>query len=160
MKIYTSNYRYHWVSPFQIAEKVCFWRKISYDEKWVVRLNKLLYPVMSIVKDFLDTIHPHVEYIHIDKYDTYSMDTTLAKIILPMLKQLKATKHGIPYNMTEKKWNGIMDEMIWAFEQITLDGNDDQFWTDGIDWDGMKVHYTRIDKGTALFGKYYRSLWD
>ncbi len=77
-----------------------------------------------------------------------------------MLKQLKATKHGIPYNMTEKKWNSIMDDMIWAFEQITLDNNDDQFWTDGIDWDGMKVHYARINKGTALFGKYYRSLWD
>ena len=34
--------------------------------------------------------------IHIDEYDTWSMDHTLAPIILPMLKQLKETKHGSP----------------------------------------------------------------
>ena len=32
--------------------------------------------------------------IRIDKYDTWSMDTTLALIVLPMLKQLKETQHG------------------------------------------------------------------
>ncbi len=35
--------------------------------------------------------------VQIDDYDTWSMDHTLAYIILPMLKQLKATKHGSPY---------------------------------------------------------------
>ena len=34
------------------------------------------------------------EYIKIDYWDTWSMDMTLAPIILPMLKQLKDTKHG------------------------------------------------------------------
>ena len=34
--------------------------------------------------------------IRIDNYDTWSMDHTLAPIILPMLVQLKATKHGAP----------------------------------------------------------------
>ena len=34
--------------------------------------------------------------IKIHKYDTWSMDDTLAPIILPMLVQLKATKHGAP----------------------------------------------------------------
>jgi hypothetical protein len=36
------------------------------------------------------------KFIHIDHYDTWSMDHTLAPIILPMLKQLKNTKHGSP----------------------------------------------------------------
>jgi hypothetical protein len=35
--------------------------------------------------------------IQIDKWDTWSMDHTLAHIILPMLKQLKATQHGSPF---------------------------------------------------------------
>lgn len=35
--------------------------------------------------------------VRIDRSDTWSMDNTLAYIILPMLKQLKATKHGSPY---------------------------------------------------------------
>lgn len=37
--------------------------------------------------------------VQIDKYDTWSMDTTLAKIVYPMLVQLKATKHGYPMCM-------------------------------------------------------------
>jgi len=160
MKIYISNYRYHWISPFKIAEKLCFWRDIEYDEKWVRRLNTLLYPVMSKFRDFLDTIHPRVEYIKIDKYDTWGMDTTLALIIVPMLKQLKATKHGVPYDLTEAEWNVILDEMIWAFNEISTGLNEDEFFDTGIDWDGLKVYNERIDNGTALFGKYYRALWD
>lgn len=35
--------------------------------------------------------------IRIDKYDTWSMYSTLALIILPMLKQLKETQHGSQY---------------------------------------------------------------
>ena len=34
--------------------------------------------------------------IHIDKWDTWSMDHTLAMIALPMLEQLKETNHGSP----------------------------------------------------------------
>jgi hypothetical protein len=59
--------------------------------------------------------------IKIHKWDTWSMDHTLAPIILPMLVQLKATNHGYPSGLTEKKWNSIMDEMIWAFEQKCRD---------------------------------------
>ena len=34
--------------------------------------------------------------VRIDDFDTWSMDHTLAPIILPMLKQLKETTHGSP----------------------------------------------------------------
>ena len=34
------------------------------------------------------------QYIKIDRWDTWSMDHTLAPIVLPMLKQLKERKHG------------------------------------------------------------------
>lgn len=181
-----SNYRNHWISPYRIAEKLCFWREIDYDEPWVVAFNKMLMPVMSMIKRFLDTIYPRVRYVKIDKWDTWSMDSTLSMIILPMLIQLKAIKHGYPSNLTEKKWDYILDEMIWTFEQLNAeDCNDGQFfiehgeidWTKQepderglievkwkkesvIDWDGMKAHYNRINKGTRLFGKYYRNLWD
>jgi hypothetical protein len=115
------------------------------------------------------------------------MDDTLALIILPMLKQLKATKHGSPFvddadipeelqylraPKTEdehwavnpdhdKRWDWVMDEMIWAFEQMVEDGNDDIYFKNGIlDVEGWKAHNKRIDNGTRLFGVYYRGLWD
>ena len=86
--------------------------------------------------------------IRIDSYDTWNMDSTLAHIIVPMLKQLKETKHGSPYmpaheqistnsvqycfdfyqeednyawEMAHKQWEEIMDKMIWAFEQVNID---------------------------------------
>jgi hypothetical protein len=93
------------------------------------------------------------------------MDTTLAPIILPMLKQLREDKHGsgvvdledvpehLRCNTTEDydeqkcfdfyhehevkegdrdihaRWDWVLDEMIWAFEQICDDDNDAQFHT-------------------------------
>ena len=43
--------------------------------------------------------NPRTEKIHIDPWDTWSMDYTLALIILPMLNQLKESKHGAPSSM-------------------------------------------------------------
>ena len=81
--------------------------------------------------------------VRIDPWDTWSMDHTLAHIVLPMLKQLKETKHGGPYVYPEdvptelrptkkeltaytkngetdskffERWDWVMDEMIFAFE--------------------------------------------
>jgi hypothetical protein len=234
MKIYISKYRNHWISPYTILEKVCFWEKdkdVFYNleddpnnkyQKWVDRLN----PICIGFQKFLDFVHPRIEYIKIDRYDTWSMDSTLAPIILPMLKQLKASNHGsgmvdledVPehlrcntheewdaqesfdfYHEHEVKeeecdiharWNWVMDEMIWAFEQICKDNNDAQFHTGEYDmksvaceWDengkptlftfekgpndtshfdieGYQKHHDRINNGTRLFGKYYRNLWD
>ena len=34
--------------------------------------------------------------VHIDPWDTWNVDYTLAYIVLPMLKQLKETQHGSP----------------------------------------------------------------
>ena len=125
--------------------------------------------------------------VRIDKWDTWSMDHTLAPIILPMLVQLKATQHGAPMVDMEdvpkelratkaqqnkyakggdvdpkhfERWDYIMDEMIWAFEQKCRDD-----WMEDYDynkWDsnGVKAHQERMTNGFRLFGKYYESLWD
>ena len=157
MKVYINKYRYHWVSPYKICEVLCFWREIDYDEPWVQRVNKVLGPVMDIYKKILDFVHPPINYVKIDNYDTWSMDSTLTPIILPMLKQLKETKHGAPFTEDEdvperlrsttksaqkakkndwdsdgnhfKRWDWILDEMIWAFEQLADDEWEAQFHT-------------------------------
>ena len=89
------------------------------------------------------------QYVKIDAHDTWSMDCTLAHIIVPMLKQLKATTHGGPFvNMGERPehligtlpnkdsgdvdefhfqaWDWVLDEMVFAFESKNEDW-DDQF---------------------------------
>jgi hypothetical protein len=124
--------------------------------------------------------------VHIDDFDTWSMDHTLAYIIDPMLKQLKLTKHGAP-NVDNKdvpkelrsepakhdicpthfdKWDWVLDEMIFAFESKHTDW-EEQFHsgerlnhTFKIDMKGRKAYQKRISNGFRLFGKYYENLWD
>ena len=124
--------------------------------------------------------------VHIDKWDTWSMDHTLAPIILPMLKQLKETKHGAPNVDTEdvpinlrptekdvlkykelgetdpdffKRWDWVLDEMIYAFD---CKANKDEVYMrfDSKDRIAMEKEQERISNGFRLFGKYYESLWD
>ena len=209
MKIYKSGYRNHWVSPYVILTKVCFWEK---DEDRIYNMDKdpnnpyepwikVLGPVCIAVQKLLDFMHPQVSYVKIDRYDTWSMDHTLADIVLPMLRQLQATKQGAPHTDDEDvpeylrsymaqpkenewdtdslhfmRWDWILAEMIWAFEQKVADDAESQFFDhtpcNGLDpwdpeyigplWDKenyMKWH-DRKANGFRLFGKYYENLWD
>lgn len=92
--------------------------------------------------------------IRIDKWDTWNMDHTLALLISPMLKQLRATKHGAPHvdsddvpdhlKETDTKtddgldehyfarWDWVLDEMIWTFDAM-LEGDSKFFDHSGID---------------------------
>jgi hypothetical protein len=52
------------------------------------------------VNDLCNWIHKKKDRkvrVKLDPYDTWSMDNTLAYIILPMLKQLRDKKHGSPH---------------------------------------------------------------
>ena len=131
-----------------------------------------------------DEIEQIGEEIIIHSWDTWNMDYTLAKIVLPMLKQLKATKHGspnvdaedVPLNLrpTEedslqyakfgesdpqffKRWDWVLDEMIYAFD---CKANKDEVYMRIEDIEEIKKEQQRISNGFRLFGKYYESLWD
>ena len=125
--------------------------------------------------------------VHIDEWDTWSMDYTLAPIILPMLIQLKAEKHGAPqvdYEDVPKelrpskkeidaykkdgttdenffvRWDRVMDEMIYAFD---CKANKDEVYMRfdiATERDAMEKEQKRISNGFRLFGKYYEALWD
>jgi len=75
----------------------------------------------------------------IHDYDVWSMDSTLAHIIVPMLKKLKETQHGHPSNLTEEEWDEKLDEMIWAFEQKLINWEEQYIIQQGeIDWDSTE----------------------
>ena len=121
MKVYIGKYK-NWFGPYQLADALCFWVKDVEDEygmkskpDWVHNFGEFLAhgfhkeksnrflrddrPQTWLYKflSWIDSFKKRVMYVKIDKYDTWSMDHTLAPIILPMLKQLKATKHGSPH---------------------------------------------------------------
>jgi hypothetical protein len=224
MKVYKSCYRSHWISPLTIVERIFFWTEWSRQGRihlvvedkdyvempaWAYKLADGIEPLSRALQWFLDKIHPQINYVKLDRWDTWSMDHTLADIVLPMLKQLKETKHGAPFTDDEdvpeylrshmaqpkeyewdtdslhfQRWDWILDEMIWAFEQKVIDDAEGQFF-DHSAYDGSRlgdqeyldditnnVSKVKYDKegheawskrkanGFRLFGKYFESLWD
>jgi hypothetical protein len=150
--------------------------------------------------------------VKIEPWDTWSMDHSLSYIIHPMLVQLQKTKHGSPWVDDEdvpeelrstsappkenewdtddnhhKRWEWVLDEMIWAFTQKLDDNADSQFHTGDhdIEWkdvtingekvfemvkgpndthvfdkEGYDAWQARKSNGFKLFGKYFEALWD
>lgn len=205
MKVYIGPYR-GWVGPYQIADFFC--------KRWLGEDRAFAVGTWLADKTFLgkfcNWIHRRQERtvkVKIHDYDTWNMESTLAILVLPMLKQLKAKQHGAPYTENDDvpehlhavpgelpehvdanhfaRWNWIMDQMIWSFEQLQPDcdweaqfhtGEHDIQWlpsgngmnemvigpkdTHKFDAEGYKLHSARIDLGLKFFGKYYRGLWD
>lgn len=240
MKVKIGPYK-NWFGPYQLAEKLMFWVPKEKDEygiertadrvhnfgewlahgkvlpepavgeestAWENRPATWLYKLLS----WIDSKKKRKVEVHIDRWDTWNMETTLGYIIRPMLKQLNENKHGAPFVDDEdvpeelrstsappkendwdtddnhfKRWDWVMEEMIFAFESLSGGENEDweeQFesgvydlkWikqedgnfrmTKGLDhtaetdWDARKAYGERIQNGFRLFGKYYQSLWD
>ena len=212
-----------WIGPYQIAETILFW-KDKYNDDTVHKFGRWLSgdtekrelfqknetpSLLLKICQWIESKRERKVKIHIDNYDTWNMNSTLAMIIVPMLKQLKANKHGSPWvededvpehlrstnaapkenewdidELHEPRWDWVMDEMIWAFEQNLIDweaqfysgdidmrsekveGSESFRLVDGpkhtfkVDREGIKIHYERMNNGRRLFAKYYDNLWD
>jgi len=158
-----------------------------FKEAFLEKLEDILQSIYNCtINLFLDRREQKIK-ISIDRWDTWSMDHTLAPIILPMLKQLKETKHGAPWvavadvprelrpskkqlmdyqkdGTTDPKfferWDWVLDEMIYAFDCKV--NKDDVYMRFNIKKEraAMDAEQERISKGFRLFGRYYENLWD
>ena len=202
MKVYIGPYN-EWFGPYQIAQKIPF---ISQNTKEKIG-DWLAKTWMNGLCEWINSKRQRKIKVRIDRYDTWSMDNTLAHIILPMLKQLRDTKHGSPCvddvdlptymrygdskgedNWVHYKWEWILNEMIFAFENEVGDEEWQQQFHHGepeyveeeveienygigytmkqtnpnywVDYEAMKLYNDRIQNGFRLFGKYYSNLWD
>jgi len=245
MRVKIGPYR-KWFGPYQLAEKIMFWVPKERDEhgylgnadrvhrfgEWLAhgsiqpeaevgetvewgadRPSTILTKLLA----WIDSKKKRKISVHIDRWDTWNMETTLGYIIRPMLQQLHANKHGAPWvddedvpehlrstaarELTQeerdnghtddnhfKRWDWVLDEIIFAFESLEGGINEDweeQFTSgeydyqfkkieeDGTsqlvrgpnhtaetDWDGHRAYGKRIQRGFCLFGKYYQNLWD
>ena len=117
--------------------------------------------------------------IVIDRWDTWSMDHTLAPIILPMLKQLKETKHGsgqvdledVPEYMrttttedwdqqrcfdfyhedTEKRQYDIHDRWDWVLDEMifAFDHLVDQSWEEKYSSGEHDLQWKKLENGMS-----------
>ena len=210
MKIYLSKPRYHWISPYTMLDYMFWWTdwsrcsrnkslqrtiddleavkaggKSSYVERpdWCERWSDRLVPISRAIQWVLDRVHPEIKIIKIDRWDTWSMDHTLAHIVLPMLRQLKQDKHGAPLVDDEDvpehlrstaaaprenewdtdsnhflRWDWVMDEMIFAFECKLDDSWEDQFRSGEHDivWIPVDAEGNEVPKGQHKYTEMRR----
>ena len=99
-------------------------------------------------------------------------------------KNLRSTAKGARKGLNEWDWdhnaearyNWVLEEMIWAFTQKTLEDDTAEFYDHSethepgddlntrisklkVDRDGLKAHEDRKQNGYRLFGKYFQTLW-
>jgi hypothetical protein len=223
MKIFIGKHP-RWIGPYQIASYIVFW-----DEDKAHKLGrflstgsfeepprKYLFDDSDVKSTWFNDLCSWVDGkkkrkvdIRVDDYDVWNADSTLALIILPVLKKVKEKKHGAPYVDDDdvpdelkstsapakendwdvdknhfRRWDWVLDEMIWAFEQLHPENDwEAQFHTGKIDFEvvpledgytslkksdrdthvfddeGFKVHRDRIQNGLRLFAKYFQCLW-
>ena len=170
MKVYLGPYK-SWIGPYQIASALCFWARPVKDEfgydsepEWVHDFGTWLAEDRNGNDSWLCKFCNWVQerkkrrtWVHIDNYDVWGMDHTLALIIHPMLLRLKAQKHGygmiedrdVPKEMRstargarkglKNKWDWdnyaeiryewMLNELIWTFEQLASeDDGEGQFY--------------------------------
>ena len=202
MKVWISNYRSHWFSPYTWLDHLFWWKPWSRCSRWRLaetladqareksewvdrpdwcdKWADRLMPISRAIQWVLDRVRPRIEYVRIDRWDTWSMDSTLALIVLPMLRQLKEDKHGAPNVEDEDvpehlrstaaapkenewdtdsnhfdRWDWVLDEMIFAFEMKRRDDWASDFHSGEIDiqWIPVDRDNNPVDKKDA---RYYR----
>lgn len=165
MKVSIGKYK-NWVGPYQVAD----WFKPVFGEERIEKFTdgKVFDKIADWTMPMFNFIEQHKpkrkEKVHIDRWDSWSADHTLSLIIVPLLIQLKETKHGAPHTDDEdvpeelrstsapakehesdtdenwfERWNWILDEMIFAFTEIRDDEWEAQFHTGVTDFIDKKV---------------------
>lgn len=197
-----------WWGPYQIADLLRF---VGVSKRTRRRIGEWLNSTCFLeICEWIHARRKRTLHVHIDDYDVWGMDHTLALIVVPMLERLKEKKQGAPHvddedvpkrlrstsapPLTEEeintgspdsnhfhRWDWVLDEIIWCFNQILDEESEFQFSKDkdpskpsdekGIsfkesmdriefDHDAYKAHHDRIQNGMCLFGKYLRGMWD
>jgi len=196
MIVYINKYKDHWISPYTILDYMFFWTDWSKcsrkkgiptleEEKnyvehpeWVEKWSDRLLPISKTIQWVWDKVDHKIDYVKIDRWDTWSMDHTLSYIVLPMLKQLQSEKHGAPFVDDEdvpeelkstsappkeneydtdanhfKRWDYVLNEMIFAFEHKVDDSWEDDYRSGEHDilWVPVDKDGNEVPKGEHKF---------
>lgn len=171
MKVDIGPYN-RWIGPYQIADLLkCRW----IDDDRAHNIGTWLHEKtpLSAICNWIDSKKKRKIKIHIDNYDIWSADYTLALIIHPVLVKLKERQNGAGHvddedvpeelrstsapELTEeekntghtdanyfKRWNYVLGEMIHAFECTIDEDWEDQFHTGEFDHQWIKIEGTDL----------------
>jgi len=211
MKVHIRNYS-GYLGPYQTVRKLFSWFEerdkhglpvtpdwvddfaTGYASTWIGRGHEWL------AEKYQSWQESRRVRVHIDLWDSWSADHTLADIILPVLIDLKRSKQGapavdaedVPENLRPgkleielyekdgttdalffKRWDYVLDEIIWAFSEHVKDWDESEgkFWTGThdtvltpVDKDGNEIaredaKLFRMDRGPNDTSEWDKEGW-
>lgn len=175
----------HWYTTIGVERKYLEWRHKKYsweiyerDHDWIDKtVIKLLDAWQTVLHYTINQIQKRRKQkikVHVDDWDTWNANTTLAHVILPVLEKLKENIQGAPFvdlddvpkelrgkKLTKKqlengevddkhheRWDYILDAMIWSFREIAEgEPGEEQFFTGESDivWTNVDIHGNEVD---------------
>lgn len=160
---------------------------IDYYDVWSMdsTLSPIILPMLKKLKEVkhgsgfvdLEDVPEHLRYTETEDYD--------AQEVFDFYNDADTAMQKLPCDI-HARYEWLLDELIWTFEQMCDDDWEQQYWIkhpeidfekypedEGktvvpvrwkvkgeCDWVGRQKHQDRIDNGLRLFGKYFRTLWD
>lgn len=117
-----------------------------------------VYTIPRVIREFRFEVKMRYQMLtrgYTDR-NVWNMYHDVAKLNIKLLTELRNSHFGSPSNLTEAKWNKVLDKMILGFQSV-------------IDIENLEVNYTskeykKLEKqrkeGMELYVEYYRDLWD
>lgn len=159
--------------------------KIDYWDVWSMdhTLSPIILPMLKQLKEVkhgsgyvdLEDVPPELRFTEYEEWDNnYCFD---------FYHETDVVKKECDVH-TRYDW--LLDELIWTFEQLCDEDSESQFWLEHgeidfddypedegkmckplrwkkesvVDWEGLRKHQARVQNGLRLFGKYFQTLWD
>lgn len=210
MKAYIGKYPRRLQSNMSLA----WYRWVTNDcvvnDSDISRINKMIESILDVVDDALQAVFnvcynkPFIDNrdrtirIKIHDDDLFNLDHTISILVVELLSAFiengqtgspsidaDDVPDGMANSLLHDKWNYVLNEMLWAFEQHKIQTWEDQYCsgevdlvrekiegtdyceikkgpndTFKVDHEGVQKHHERIENGLRLFAKYFGGLWD
>ena len=108
------------------------------------RLENIIYGIKRHINWFIQR-----RYLGFDVRDTWSLDTTISKWLLPRLKMFKEVNIVYPIDLTPESWDAILDKIIDSLEK-NVNKFDNEYSVE---------EWKKIQEGFELLGKRLPDLW-
>lgn len=91
--------------------------------------------------------------------DLWNLDYFYGQIITKSLRAFRDKTCSYPPTLTFEEWQGIIDDIIFAFEHESKDWYDLSLEEDKLTQEEKDAIKERVSRGFDYFKEYYRDLW-
>lgn len=162
MKVFIGGF-VHWWGPYQIADFLEHFCILERDRDAIAKYLKKSW--VNTACEWIHSKKQRIEYVKVDGYDAWDAFGTMAKVCLPIMKDLQERKHSSGFikdedvpdhlrstncspkehewdtdELWEDRWNWVIDEVVFALESCVNEDWEEQFHSGNID-----INWNQID---------------